>query len=281
MPEWFTTSQLVEMGKLSPLIAEGIKEDCEIPGCGCPILNNLEMTKRRCSNYYCYGHMKYRANDMCKRLGIKDIGPETCYKILKSNHLESHFHLLPYILPEGVKPKIHLWEIADMACIPGISKKWEDILEGAKSFEDFFSRPGIPRDIRVFKDNLITASKFFEIKPTLSSRVISVMITGSISGYSPRSKFIETCNDLFGQFVKIKLGEKKQSHDYLITENIRAIPFAKERLKSNPYLPASSMSKMELAIYSSTPIKTPREFLITISELLEEIFGVPFNSGQL
>jgi hypothetical protein len=273
MSEWYTIEQLRTKKLVKESILNELESVCDVPGCGCPIIVNEELTKMRCANPDCYGHMKHRADDMCKQLDIKGIGPETCYKILRDNHLKNHFQVLPYVLKDGKKPRLHLWEIAKMAAIPGVSKRWEDLLEGIPSFEKFFEDRENYKKFYHYKQLLIEACQYFDIKPTLSGRVVSIAIHGSIKGYRNRKSFVDDCNDIFGSVIKVRLRENNQSNDYLVTEETNTIAIIKKRLERMQYIKTSSLNKMELAIYCGIPIKTPNEFIQIILKYIQENYG--------
>lgn len=246
-----TTKQLLEENIIPKWLGESLRHDCEV--CGCPILNNEELTARWCSNISCYSHMQHKGDYMCKRLSIKGVGPATCLETLKRYHLKNHFELLRFVLRD--RPRVHLWEIADMACIHTFgSVYWEKELAGIQSFEEYFtSNKFIPKLIRSHQDMLIDAQKYFTIKMPLSKNGIKVMITGSIKGFNNRQLFIEKCNDIVGQHLRVTQVNRNNSANYLITENIH-----------------STTDKAEIARRQGIPILSPSEFLYELSLLVQE-----------
>lgn len=254
-----TTDQLISSGIIPHEIGKYLKKTCDY--CGCPIINNYELTERYCANFNCYGHMQHRADDMCKKLGFKDIGPATCLSILKANHLGHHFEILPYICKD--KPRVYLWQIAEMAGVPGVKSKWEDLLAGYKTFDEYFALASVPKDIIPFRSMLNNSLKYFDIIPPLSKRSIIVMITGSIRGFNNREDFIAMCNHAGGSILKIQLKGKRQSADYLITEN------------KNTNTP-----KAQAARDNNIPIVSPTEFLLIFKELLRTIINKYNKEGS-
>lgn len=242
----FTTTQLVENGILPEWLGDELAHTCE---CGCPILNNRELTLRWCMNPNCYYHMQHKADEMFKHIGVKGIGPATCLATLKHLRLKNHFQLLPHVLGE-VKPRVRLWEIADMAGIHSYGKTfWEKELADKKSFVDYFGSGNyIPQDITRHKEMLIDAESYFEVRPPLSSRYVTVMLNGSVTGFTNRDLFIDKCNEIAGQYLRVRQVGKNQSASYCITQN-----------------PMSKEGKVQLARDQGIPIVHPTEFLAILT----------------
>jgi hypothetical protein len=247
-----TTEQLVKAERIPEWLGNALPNECQ---CGCPILNNEDLTFRWCMNPTCYYHMQHKGDEMFKHLNVKGIGPATCLAGLRRFKLKNHFELLPRILGE-VKPRVHLWEIADMAGIYGYGKVfWEKALAGKKTFEEYFDSGNfIPKDIVANKKLLIDAEEYFSIKPALSNRYISVMMTGSITGFNNRDQFIEKCNEIGGQYLRVRDTGKNGSVDYLITEDVY-----------------SNTGKAKLARQNGISIVTPKEFIALLTALITEL----------
>lgn len=259
-----TTRKLIEEGTIAPEVAEDILKECPLDGA--PIIRNENLTMARCLHPECRGHMKYKADDLMKYLGVKGIGPETCLNFIKSKGLLSHFELVPIIFPNE-KPRLHLWEVAMFCYVPGMSKGWEGLLAGYGTFTEFFEKADIPSELISYRKRLEAAEKFFDIKAPLARKKIEVMITGSINGYLNRDHFIDACNDVVGGLVRIKLCGKKQSVHYLIAEN-------KENIVKALQEGMGVTQKAEAAWKGGAKIVTSEEFLKDLHVLVKELLGI-------
>lgn len=243
MAEWMTTTRLFDEGIIPASFKGKIMEMC--PYDGLPILRDINLKDARCANIACFGHIRMRAVRMFSKLGVKNLGMATCGDMLQRYGCTYHFELIPVVFDDP--PLLHLWEVADIADIPGYSDKLQDILAGYSSFEEFFA-DNPKSSLVIYKDYLIDCAKQFKVRPALAKKYITVMITGNIPGYSNRESFIKQCNDILGEFIRVKLARSAiLSADYLITVN-----------------PHSSSVKADKARASGTPIVTPGMF---ISEL--------------
>lgn len=213
---YYTVSELVEKKIIEECYAKHMLEKC---ACGGTLIRNERLTSTKCNNPWCYVHMKYKADNMLKYLGVKGIGPETCEKLIFQYSIMHHLDLVPKIF--DYKPRLHLWEVAKICQIEDYNEKCLEIFSGFKDFEEFFSQAPlyIPNDIRPYKDILIRAEKYFTINPPLSKENIEVMITGNLRLYSPRKLFIDKLNYTYGKFIRTDLKGEAQKNKYLITEN--------------------------------------------------------------
>lgn len=215
--ELYTTDYLISKGRIKSKTAMVCKRECP---CGKPIYRNWKLTKALCIDPYCKYHLKYKAETMFKYLGVKGLGAETCGMYIQRFKTTNHFELIPYVF-KSKKPRLYLWEVALLTGIPGYSTKLEEMMIGYNTFHEYFSKEkNIPRIIHVYKNILMRAQSYFVIRPSLAKECITVMITGNITGYSPRDKFIDACNDIVGDVIRVKLvGKGKSNRDYLITED--------------------------------------------------------------
>lgn len=180
----------------------------ECPECHSPILNgyndNMECTRRVCSNELCKRTIAARIGEMCKVLGIAGIKEGIGYKIVKDNGLTNYFDAIPIICTE--KPDITLSTLFKFAFIFGINDEFEDICK------DFTTVDEVLNDyIGKYKSELLQkadllrygATKFNIVKPvrheTLFSPVVGgcVVITGEIPKISNRDDFIPIVNATF------------------------------------------------------------------------------------
>lgn len=232
------------------------------PHCGAhlmddgPVVNGvLQLTQRYCINPHCPGHLAHRMDILAKRFGVKGFGPETALSLCKAYKYKNHLEILKKWFPDS-KPKVHLWEVGDMSMIYGFSGSWKELVMGYHSFEEFFRMAMmIPPAIQYNKDYLFYCEKFFDIKEPLSKNVINIMMTGSISGFSNRSQFVEAINMTFGKYVQvIDVGKRIRNVSYLVKEEGTV-----------------DHSKSDLARAHDIPIVTPMEFLTKIGEIVTYI----------
>lgn len=190
------------------------------PYCGSEIISSYNLTTQRCSNKFCAGHLSHRAVEMCRYLGIKGIAEKTCERYIKSYNLKSHFDILKYLLK--TKPKVYLWEIAVMACIPGYRDKAKAIFSRYNSFEEYFEENKYS-DFSVYKDLLINAQQYFEILKTsntvtFNSKVIKVMLHGDIQGYEKREHLLDDINMVLGDKIYLKPVGAVKGADLFVSE---------------------------------------------------------------
>lgn len=210
------------------------------------------LTQRYCINPRCPGHMAHKMNILAKRFNVKNFGPETALSLCKMNNYQNHLEILKKWFPNE-KPKVHLWEVGEMAMIYGYAGGWKEIVLGRKSFQDYFDNtPMIPSAIHVNKEYLMYCEKFFDVKPPLSKNVINIMMTGSIQGFTNRAMFVEAVNTTFGKYVQVvDVGKRVRGVSYLVKETGTV-----------------DHSKSDLARANGIPIVTPTEFLVKIAEIV-------------
>lgn len=248
--DFYTTDYLIECGRIRPQTAMLCQKNCP---CGRPIYRNWKLTQALCLDPYCKYHLKYKAAEMFKYLNVKGLGSETCGMYIQRFGIKNHFDLIPYIFKQS-KPRLYLWEIALLAGIPSYANKLEEILVGYNTFMEFFYKEkNLPKIIYLYKDMLTKAQSYFDVKPSLAKDSIKVMITGEITGFSPRSTFIKACNKIAGDVIRIKLVEKGQNRDYLITEN-----------------PNTNTGKIKDAIKGGVNIVHPVVFLDELEKIYSE-----------
>lgn len=211
----YTTEALIVSGRIPIHYGKMLLKRCPIDNY--PIYRNIELTRAKCGNPKCKGHMKHKADDLLKYLGVSGIGPKTCFNIIAENGLENHFEILRFVFKD--KPALQLWEIAMFCYVDGISTEWENILAGYASFDEFYEKEN-PQGIIKYSRNILTkAEAYFYVLPPLSRDCWEVMITGSINGYKNRDEFVNDCNTRYGMTIRTKKVGQKQSADYLICDN--------------------------------------------------------------
>lgn len=236
---------------------DNINKRC--PHCGAhicddgPVVNGvMQLTQRYCINPRCPGHMAHKMDILAKRFGVKGFGPETALSLCKVNKYQNHLEILKKWFPDS-KPKVHLWEVGDLAMIYGFGGSWKELVLGYSSFEEFFKTATmIPEAIRCNEEYLLYCEQFFEVKPPLSKNVVNIMMTGSINGFSNRAQFVEAVNLTFGKYVQvIDVGKRVRGVSYLVKEQGTV-----------------DHSKSDLANANGIPIVTPIEFLTKIGEMV-------------
>lgn len=201
-------------------LAERISTRCK---CGSPIYNNDNLTVRKCYNSKCPYHMAEKISDLAKYFHVKGVGAATALEYIKCYNLSSHLEILPYWFKDK-KPRVTLYEVAKLAMIMGHDKDMYELCNGHQSFEEVYATErNLPPWFIAYKDTLIAAESFFEIKPPLSKICLNVMMTGEVRGYPSRAMFINHLNDCYGQYVQIvDVGFRKTGVHALIKEESAA-----------------------------------------------------------
>lgn len=237
----------------NPNIPEWLRENINTscPYCGTPLFDNDILTQRFCPNPSCPGHLAQRCDTICKYFNIKNVGPATALSMIKSKSLQNTYEFIREVF-KGEKPEVELWEVAKLGGIYGIDTKFRELLIGYSSFEEYFDTdPNVHPIMAEDRDYLIYGQQFFKIKRPLSKRVINVMMTGSIDGFTNRKDFIRKCNDTFGHRLQvIEVGKRATNVQYLIKEKTTV-----------------DHSKSALALKHGIPIVTPMEFLYLVKEV--------------
>lgn len=181
------------------------------------MIDNEKLTFRKCANLRCPGHMAHRIVKVCKRFNVKNIGPASALDYIRDYKLDHHIQIIPYLFKE--KPKLYVWEIGELAMIPGWDSRWRDLAGQSDSMLDFLQSFRCPAALRQEHEVLLYVEKFFEVKQPLKGKVIKVMMTGSINNFNNRADFIRTVNTAFGQYIQlVDVGTRKTGVDYLIKE---------------------------------------------------------------
>lgn len=209
---------------------------------------NGQYTQRWCSNPACPGHLSNRMVILAKRLGVKGVGFHTALTFVQQHHLNNHLQILPIWFP-SFKPTVDLWEVGDLAMVYGFSGSWKELTLGKSSFQDFFETASdIPTILMQNRNYLLYCEGFFNVKPALSAKVVYIMMTGSIQGYSNRGDFIRALNSYYGSYIQvIDVGKRVRGVSFLIKEDYTV-----------------DHSKSDLARRNNIPIVTPRQFVAYI-----------------
>ncbi len=242
--------------ELPKWVWDNILKEC--PHCGAPIVENDTMTARWCSNPKCPKHMAYKIVEVCKFLGVKGIGPANAQEWIKNQNLQNQFEIIPHLL--SYKPTVSLADIATLACIEGYgSIQAENELPQMHSFEEYFDTAQVNPLLVPYKEILIEAQKYFEIKKPLSSRKMYVMGTGSFHGFNSRESYFNYINQVFGEYVHvIQTGKRKTGITFLIKED-----------------DAIDHSKSQIAYENNIPIVTPKQFIA----ILLKVFNISIEDN--
>lgn len=234
------------------------------PECGAPLFDdgptdsdgNVQYTQRYCANPYCPGHMAEKIAYMATKLGIPGVKGATALSMIKLRGLKSHLEAIPYWYQDSKPPALYLWEIADIAQVYGLQNKWRELLSGCNSFKEFYdSYPCMTQDLIDCKPILLKAESYFEVKPALSKRIINIMMTGSIDGYSNRKDFVTYLNDKVGKYIQIvEVGKRAHDVDFLVKE---------------PY--TVDHSKTGVAINNNIPIVSSAQFVWYLNQELQQL----------
>ena len=259
--EYYTTAELVIQGILPMDIAEKVLIKC--PECGYNIWRNRELTKALCSNPTCPGHGAHKADAMIKYFtNLKGYGPKTALSWLQQNKSSTYLDYFGFIT-QNLKPRAYLWEVVKFCYIPGISNSAEEMCAGYKDIDDYLNNCyNVSYLIKDYAYLIRYAQRFFELRIPLSRNKLSVMITGSIKGFSNRETFVGFLNGIVGEQVRIVACGPKQSADYLITEEAQFI-------RDNPG--SVTNRKIDNARRGGVPIVTPSEFVAVLNKYLTDI----------
>lgn len=239
--------------ELPSWLYNNISKRCEY--CGAHIADDGPYTQRYCINPRCYGHMMQRIDKLAKRFQINGFGPKAALSYCRSHGTQNHLEILKDWFPDS-KPSVYLWEVGELAMIYSLGpNEWKTIALGYSSFNDMFTQNvNLPALVQANRDYLLYCETFFSVKAPLARRVVNVMITGSVSGFSNRDMFIEGVNMTFGKFIQtVNVGKRKTNVDYLITE-----PGTQDN------------SKYRDAIKYGIPIVSPTEYLYILKGMLNE-----------
>lgn len=219
--------------------------------CGGLIINNETLTQRFCSNLECPYHMAARIESVLKYFDVKGIGYTTALKYIEDYHMKYHLEILSHFFKD--KPYVSLYEVAKLAMIPGHERDMKQYCDKYGSFEDMFRNEQLPRFMLLYKDELLRAETFFRVKQPLGGKVINIMITGEVHGYSSRVKFINDLNALGqGLFTFNDVGVRKTGVHMLIAEK-----------------DAAYHNKMRIAEERGIPVLTPAE----VSKVVLDMVG--------
>ena len=226
------------------------------PQCGAYIADNSDTgstTARWCTNKSCPEHMSHKIKVMADYFKIAGMGPATAKRNIIGYDMKSPFEFIPLWFGE-VKPIVNLSDIAYLACIEGYGKiQAVNDLSPYCSFEQYFMLAyDISPKLLEYKDMLIDAQKYFNIKPPLSLNKIYVMGTGSFHGYSNRDEYFNMLNARYGQYIHvIQTGKRKTGVAYLIKED-----------------DAVDHSKSRIAREYGIPIVSPADFITLIEKAI-------------
>lgn len=260
-----TTESLFQEGIL-PLELKGhIRETCEY--CGVFIVMNEKLTLRRCFNNSCPGHLAQKADRMFKYLGVKGIGPETARSYIQSYKVQSHLDLVPIIFKDQ-KPKLYLFEIAQLLQIDGEKGSLEKVLKTYKSFSDYYTKDNSYIPLRGWENILYRAETYFEIKDPLPANTYEVMITGNLDGYT-KADFINICNHIMKGKMHVKMVGLKNSASVCISED------------KNSSTQKAQLARGELRRGIKIPILTSQEFILILRMAMRDLLDIESKKDVL
>lgn len=244
LPEWLTNN---------------LRSVCE---CGSQMENFYnkkgEITARRCSNTKCPYMMAEKVVMMCDILKVKGIGSSTALKIIRGNHLSSHFGEIPYILEE--KPSVSLYDFMRMTFIRGIDTGWSAIAREYENLDDLLKMYNgkFAPELKACEDEIRNGASFFKIKGKVKTELApivtgTVMISGNIKGYSSRNDFIYTMNSISRGAIRIAVSESKRKTGVMALIQESDTP---------------NRGKAECALSNGIPIMTPEQFTNHVQELV-------------
>lgn len=230
-------------------LAEALPTKC---ACGGLIKDNETFTKRWCSNPICPYHMAMRVEKMCKSLGFVGVGEKKALEIVQVVPKAFHWEYLPLITSE--KPTILLEDLPAIAQIEGFDKQLIPYLKGKDDIEEAIQ--SFPPNLRPTIGPLRMCASAFNIKklPKSSNKVLRIMITGEVHGFSSRQAFIHYLNNEFGSLVQvIDVGVRKTGVKYLIRETDAPIH-----------------NKTKIAVERNIPMITPAALIAALRNLMDE-----------
>ena len=223
--------------------------------CGSYICDNSDTgvtTSRWCPNPSCPGHMALKVVNICDHYHIKGIGEKTARDLCEVNHWNNPCECIPYFFPK-YKPEASLADIVGFFNIDGYGNTSAvKELSSFYCFEDYFS-PNCATNplLRPYREKLIEAQQYFQLKRPLSKKKINVMATGAFHGFSNRGEFFRKINDAFGEYVHvIDVGKRKGNVDFLIKE-----------------VDAPDRTKATLAAQERIPVVTPAQFFAILKRM--------------
>jgi hypothetical protein len=144
--------------------------------------------------------MKYKAADLVKFLGITNVAEETCYKLITTNKLKSHFEVIPLLMKE--KPSLELWQIAKLCFIPDVSDSWVKWLGGKSDLHDSY----FPGELRRYKGDIEFATQFFTVLHRENKQMtVDIAVHGGLGQFGSREQFVMLCNGLEANIVNTVL----------------------------------------------------------------------------
>ena len=246
--------------QLPQWVRDNIMMKCKY--CGADIASNHDtgvLTERWCTNPYCPGHMSYKMDYIGKYYDVKGFGPKLALEWIQNHNAKSHLEILPQWFPNE-KPTEALARIVDLCCIKEFGMtQGEPVLNKYASFEEFFASDEskfFPVLIQAH-DFLCDSQKYFNVKRPLLGKVVNIMITGSVEGFTNREDYVDYLNEKFGDKIHvIQVGRRKSNVAALIQDP-----------------GAVSHSKTKVAKEAGIPILTSRQFIEVLIDSYKECGG--------
>lgn len=245
-------------------LKSNLTSNCKV--CGSPMLNHYNddyrCTNRKCSNEVCPGFIAARADFMRKIIGVEGVGYAKCLELVQIYGYTSPLQLLGCW---KIIPIVTLDQYLRMHCFEGVDSDWEKIVKELNIYtldELFEQYNGKWRNLlEQNKELLYSNLKYVTLKQRPENYVakpelkLTIMITGTPSGFSSKENFIDTINHICrGRIVIIHQKTKRQSGvDFLIREK-----------------GSTTRGKVEAAIKGGIPIVTSEEFITLLTEYLKK-----------
>lgn len=211
----------------------------------------MKLTQRWCSNPLCPYHMAEKVNELAKHFNILGVGSKTALEDIRMYKFKSHLDALKFWFAEP--PEVYLYEAAELSYIYGVDSKWKEWLGGYTSLDDYFANErNIPDIVRSNEGYLRECISYFRIKnEALSNRVIKVMMTGSMHGYSNRQEFLDAINELYKGVLRVEDNKKTVRGTICLIKEEDAVDY----------------SKTGIAVANDIPIVTSKEFLAVLRNI--------------
>ena len=235
--------------------------------CGSPMLNHYNdgyrCTNRKCSNDNCPGFIAARADFMRKIIGIDGVGYAKCLEAVTVLNATTPLQLLRYW---GIKPVVTLEQYLRMHCFEGVDSEWEKITKELNIYtldELYEKYNGKWKTLLLDnKDLLYENLNYVTLKEKPSNYVdtpsltITIMITGTPSGFQSKEHFVNTLNEICrGRIVILHQKTKRQSGVHFLIREVGS----------------TTRGKVEAAKKGGIPIVTSEQFICSLTEVLEKL----------
>lgn len=220
--------------------------------CGHPIIDNENLTARRCSNLLCKYHMAVRVEKLAKLLNIVGFGEKTALSYVENYKFAGHMEYITVMCKE--KPTILLEDFPKYLQIEGVTKQLDPYLKGKCDLEDAIK--ALPPNLARYALPMRLGARFVNFKQIAkrSDTIYNVMMTGEVHGWSTRQAFLSYLNERFGKYCQFNdVGVRKTNVFCLIKEDDTPMH-----------------NKTKIALERNIPIFTPTLLLQMLIKVYEE-----------